>query len=263
MPDIFEYAQGSSPLLISFPHDGTKIPADLISGFSDFGKSNVDCDWFISALYAFISTLDVSFIKPAYSRYVVDLNRSPEGDLLYPGRMETTICPLTTFNGDPVYLPGNEPDKNEIQSRIETYWRPCHKHIRNELERIRKIHGQVILWDAHSIAGELPRLFAGRLPDLNFGTANGASCDEQLIDKVIKLAKQRAEYSIVLNGRFKGGYITRHYGDPANKVNAIQLEINQGSYLAKTNPPTVDQNKAHQLSQLLQQFIQLFAKSDR
>jgi len=263
MPDIFEYARGNSPLLVSFPHDGTRIPPELISRFSESGKSNVDCDWFISDLYAFISALDISFIKPAYSRYVVDLNRSPEGEALYPGRMETTICPLTTFSGDPVYLPGNEPDKNEIQSRIDTYWQPYHRHIRDELERLRTIHGKAVLWDAHSIASELPRLFNGQLPDLNFGTADGASCQPQVIEKVTMLAKQHSDYSVVLNGRFKGGYITRHYGEAENNVNAIQLEINQSNYLAKTNTPQIGREKAQQLSQLLQQFIQLLANADQ
>jgi N-formylglutamate deformylase len=255
MPDIFEHHQGNSPLLVSFPHDGIEIPPDLLPRFKDIGKKSVDADWFISKPYEFIHALDISFIKPRYSRYVVDLNRSPEGELLYPGKMETGICPHSTFNGDPIYLEGKEPDKDEIQSRIDTYWRPYHHHIRTELDRIKKIHGRVILWEAHSIPGEVPQLFDGVLPDLNFGTADGASCEEHLINEVVKLAKLCPDYSVVLNGRFKGGYITRHYGDPANNIHSIQLEINQRNYLSNSESPAVDHVKSQRLSQLLEELI--------
>ena len=257
MPEIFEYHQGNSPILISSPHDGSRIPAELLSRFTETGKCNSDCDWFVSKLYNFIKETDISYIKAEYSRYVVDLNRSPEGELLYPGLMETGICPLNSFSGDPIYVKGKEPDESEIQARIENYWWPYHNHIRSELERIKKIHGQVILWDAHSISGEVPLLFDGELPDLNFGTANGASCHLSLVDELIKIAKQNSDYSVVLNQRFKGGYITRHYGDPANNINAIQLEINQSNYLGDSLPPLIDEHKSPRLSQLLQQLIQL------
>ena len=164
MPESFEFHQGGSPLLLSFPHDGTDFPSDLVGRLTRAGKSNNDCDWLIGALYNFINDMDVSFIKPRFSRYVVDLNRSPEGELLYPGQMETSICPLTSFDGQSLYLNDESPDKDEIESRVDTYWRPYHKHIRNELKRIRKKHGHAILWDAHSISDEVPLLFEGHLP---------------------------------------------------------------------------------------------------
>jgi N-formylglutamate deformylase len=260
MPELFEFHQGNSPILISSPHDGIQIPSELISRFTDAGKSNSDRDWLVSKLYNFIKETDISYIKAGYSRYVVDLNRSPEGEQLYPGLMETGICPLSSFSGDSIYTDGNEPDESEIQTRIDSYWWPYHNHIRSELERIKKIHGHVILWDAHSISGEVPLLFDGRLPDLNFGTANGASCQPSLIDELMKIAKENSDYSIVLNERFKGGYITRHYGDPEKNINSIQLELNQSNYLKKSEPEEIDDEKAEKLSALLQLFIQFLNK---
>ncbi|MBT7950549.1 MAG: N-formylglutamate deformylase [Gammaproteobacteria bacterium] len=260
MPELFEFHQGNSPILISSPHDGTRIPSELISRFTDAGKSNSDCDWLVSKLYNFIKETNISYIKAGYSRYVVDLNRSPEGEQLYPGLMETGICPLNSFSGDSIYTKGNEPDESEIQARIESYWWPYHNHIRSELERIKNIHGHVILWDAHSISGEVPLLFDGRLPDLNFGTANGTSCHPSLIDELLKIAKDNSDYSIVLNERFKGGYITRHYGDPEKNINSIQLELNQSNYLKKSEPEEIDDEKAEKLSALLQLFIQFLNK---
>lgn len=262
MPDIFEYAQGNSPLLISFPHDGMDIPPELNSSFNKLGKSNIDCDWFISTLYDFVLDLDISFIKPRYSRYVVDLNRPPDGERLYPGKMETGICPLTTFSAEAIYSTGKEPTKDEVQSRIDSYWKPYHKHISDELVRIKAIHGHAILWDAHSIRAEAPLLFDGVLADLSFGSADGCSCDNTLLSEVVDIAREYSAYSVVVNDRFKGGYITRHYGRPIDNINAIQLEINQSNYLTNSEPPLVAHEKAGQLSQLLQRFICFLAKSD-
>ena len=258
MPDVFDYHQGDGPVLISFPHDGTDFPPRLKPLFNEHGIKNTDCDWFISDLYRCIpDRADSSFIKPKFSRYVIDLNRAPNGEPLYPGKMETGLCPVTTFNGVPIYLPGNQPDDNEIRTRIETYWQPCHHHIHSELKRIKDRHGFAILWDAHSIRGEVPQLFDGVLPDLNFGTAGGRSCGRELIDQLVQHANDASSYSVVLNGRFKGGYITRHYGDPENRVNSIQLEINQSAYLEDSEEPQIDHEKARQLSRLLQALIHL------
>ncbi len=256
MSEVFEYHQGNVPLLISFPHDGLAFPSGLKPGLSEAGSGNVDCDWFISKLYPFIKKLDVSYLKPNYSRYVVDLNRSAEGELLYPGKMETSICPLMTFDGEDIYINGEEPTEEEIERRIGSYWQPCHRHIRNELERIKSIHGYAILWDAHSIRAEVPRLFEGVLPDLNFGTNDGQSCEKQIADNLVSHTAEHAGYSFVLNGRFKGGYITRHYGDPLNNIQAIQVEINQSTYLTSSIGPCIDGEKASKLSELLEQLIQ-------
>ena len=171
--------------------------------------------------------------------------------------METGVCPLTTFDRLPVYLPGKQPDVHEIRSRIESYWQPYHHHLQAELNRIKDRHGYAILWDAHSIRGEVPDLFDGVLPDLNFGTADGRSCGQAIIDPIVEHACTASDYSVVLNGRFKGGYITRRYGDPENGIHAIQLEINQNNYLEVSETPKIDHVKTRQLSRLLHSLFQL------
>ena len=260
MPDIFAYNEGDSPILISFPHDGIDFPTHIKLNLNESGLKNTDCDWYIYELYKSALEREISFIRPKFSRYVVDLNRSPGGELLYPGKMETGICPLTTFNGIPIYLSGNQPDEHEIRSRIETYWQPYHDQIQSELKRIKDKHGYAILWEAHSIRGEAPELFAGVLPDLNFGTADGRSCSKEIIEPVVEFANNTSNYSITLNGRFKGGYITRRYGDPGNGINSIQLEINQNIYLEDLEDPKIDYDKAQQLSRLLRSLLQLLTK---
>ncbi len=261
MPAIFKSRQGQSPLLISFPHDGIVFPAAMKTGLSEYGLANTDCDWFISKLYGFVEAMDCSYLKPDYSRYVVDLNRSSEGGLLYPGKTETGICPLRTFDDRPIYKKGAGPGEEEIQARIASYWRPCHEHINNELARIKVIHGYALLWDAHSIRAEVPQLFDGVLPDLNFGTNDGLSCEKQMTDKLMSLAIEHSNYSVVLNGRFKGGYITRHYGDPDNGIHTIQLEISQAAYLSSSIPPRIDNEKAKSLSGLLERLTTVFCRS--
>ena len=257
MSDVFEYHEGEGPILISFPHDGTDFPSLIKHKLNRHGRKNTDCDWYIYELYRNVLDKSISFIKPAISRYVADLNRSPDGELLYPGRMETEICPLTTFNGIPIYLPGKQPDAQEIRGRIESYWQPYHQHLHAELHRIRDRHGYAVLWDAHSIRGEVPELFTGVLPDLNFGTADGRSCVKAIIDPIVEYAGNASDYSVALNGRFKGGYITRHYGDPEKGIHAIQLEINQNNYLEDSETPKIDHVKTRQLSRLLHSLFQL------
>ena len=257
MPDIFEHHRGDGPLLISFPHGGTVFPPRIKLGLNEIGLKNTDCDWYIFELYSRFLERDISFIRAGYSRYVVDLNRSPAGELLYPGKMETGICPLTTFDGNPIYLSGKQPDDQEIRTRIEAYWQPYHNHLQAELTRIKDRHGYAILWDAHSIRARVPELFSGVLPDLNFGTADGRSCSKEIIGPIIEYASNTFDYSVTLNGRFKGGYITRHYGDPVNGIHAIQLEINQNTYLGDTEDPRVDHGKKQHFSGLLHSIIQL------
>ena len=253
---MFEYHRGESPILVSFPHDGTDFPARIKPGLNEHGLKNTDGDWYIFELYNRIIGRDISYIRARYSRYVVDLNRSPAGELLYPGKMETGICPLATFDGMPVYLPGKQPGDREVRSRVETYWQPYHNHLQAELRRIRDRHGYAILWDAHSIRAEVPGLFDGVLPDLNFGTAGGRSCAQALIEQLVGYAARASTYSVALNGRFKGGYITRHYGDPASGVHSIQLEINQNTYLTNTEEPEMNQEQARRLSLLLHSLLQ-------
>ena len=227
----FSLQRGSVPLLVSLPHDGTELPAVLAARMTPAARALPDTDWFVSRLYAIARELGASVLKPAWSRYVVDLNRPPDGAALYPGRFETGICPLRTFAGEPIYGAGNEPDTAEIAARVAQYWQPYHAALAVELERLQAAHGRVLLWDGHSIRGELPQLFPGALPDLNLGTADGASCGSGLALALAHTLGAQSAYAFVINGRFKGGYITRHYGRPDQGIHAVQLELAQRTYL--------------------------------
>ena len=227
----FSLQRGSVPLLVSLPHDGTELPAVLAARMTPAARALPDTDWFVSRLYAIARELGASVLKPAWSRYVVDLNRPPDGAALYPGRFETGICPLRTFAGEPIYGAGNDPDTAEIAARVAQYWQPYHAALAAELERLQAAHGRVLLWDGHSIRGELPQLFPGALPDLNLGTADGASCGSGLALALAHTLAAQSAYTFVINGRFKGGYITRHYGRPDQGIHAVQLELAQRTYL--------------------------------
>ena len=222
---------GSTPLFVSLPHDGTALPDDIAVRLTDAARRVPDTDWHVSRLYAFARELGASMIVPAYSRYVVDLNRPPDDVSLYPGQNTTGLCPLVQFSGEPVYLPGQEPTPAEITARVERYWRPYHEALAAEIQRIKTAHGRVVLWEGHSIRSVVPFLFAGRLPDFNLGTADGASCTAGLQRKLVTELESQRKFSCVANGRFKGGYITRHYGDSINGVDAIQLELAQCNYM--------------------------------
>ena len=227
----FSLQRGSVPLLVSLPHDGTELPAALAARMTPAARALPDTDWFVSRLYAMARELGASVLKPSWSRYVVDLNRPPDGAALYPGRFETGICPLRTFAGEPIYGAGNDPDTAEIAARVAQYWQPYHAALAAELERLQAAHGRVLLWDGHSIRGELPQLFPGALPDLNLGTADGASCGSGLALALAHTLAAQSAYTFVINGRFKGGYITRHYGRPDQGIHAVQLELAQRTYL--------------------------------
>jgi N-formylglutamate deformylase len=231
----YRFTQGTRPLLISIPHLGTEIPPELQAGMADVAAIKQDTDWHLDQLYGFAKAMGASIIEARVSRYVIDLNRPPNGESLYPGQTTTSLCPTDTFHGEALYAPGAAPDAAETARRLATYWQPYHQQIQTELARLKAAHGAVLLWDAHSIASVLPRLFDGRLPDLNFGTADGRSCDPSLIEAVLQVARTGA-FTHVHNGRFKGGYITRHYGQPAQQVHAIQLEMSQLLYMQEDAP---------------------------
>lgn len=229
--DTFTLHHGISPLLVSLPHDGTALPDAIAARLTESARRVPDTDWHVSRLYDFARDLGASILVPKYSRYVVDLNRSSDDVSLYPGQNTTGLCPIVQFSGEPVYREGNAPAPDEIAARVETFWRPYHQALADELARIKAAHGRAVLWEGHSIKGDLPFLFEGQLPDLNLGTAGGTSCTPALQQKLEAVLAAQADYRYVANGRFKGGYITRHYGDPANGVEAVQLEISQRIYM--------------------------------
>ncbi len=260
----FNFHQGHAPLLISIPHVGTCIPRDIASRMTAEALQTPDTDWHLDRLYAFAKDLGASILSANYSRYVVDLNRPPDNASLYPGQNTTGLCPIDTFDCQPLYRDDYAPDASEIAQRRTQYWQPYHDQLAFELKRLRAEFINVVLWDAHSIRSVVPRFFEGTLPALNFGTADGASCDGALSESILKCVAEDARYPHVLNGRFKGGYITRHYGEPENGVHAIQLEMAQNTYMNETFPFEYNAGAATQIEPLLVQCVQralAFARS--
>jgi len=254
--DVFTLHRGSAPLLLSLPHDGSLIPESLRARMTPQARVAPDTDWHVSRLYDFARDLGASILVPTYSRYVIDLNRGEADTSLYPGQNTTGLVPLVRFTGEPIYLPGREPDADEVASRIDTCWRPYHVALRGELDRLRAMHGRVALWEGHSIRGSgLPFLFEGRLPDLNLGTANGASCSPVLQARIETVLAGQGEYDWVANGRFKGGHITRHYGAPADGIDAVQLELSQRTYMDEDSFD-YDAARAARLQPLLHALLQ-------
>lgn len=225
----FDFTAGSLPILVSMPHAGERLPDDIAAAMTPCAQLSADTDWHLPRLYDFVRQMGASTLAAHHSRYVIDLNRPPEDSNLYPGMDTTGLCPLDSFAREPLYRPGHAPDAAEVARRLDRYWRPYHRQLQAELDRLLSLHGAVVLWEAHSIASRVPRFFDGRLPDLNFGTADGASCAPGLAEAVI--AQVPPTFSTALNGRFKGGYITRRYGRPQAGVHAIQLEMCQCLYM--------------------------------
>lgn len=261
--ELFESSKGRSPLLVNVPHAGTHIPEPLSRRMTATALKSPDADWHVDRLYNFARDLDASFIVATHSRYVVDLNRPPDGSSLYPGQDVTELCPLLQFDKSPIYLPGETPDTAETAARRETYWQPYHDSLSETLADIRATHGYALLWDAHSIRSVEPRFFDGRLPDINLGSGDGTACDDALAANLIAIAEQADGYSAILNGRFKGGHITRHYGDPANRIHAMQLELSQITYMEEQPPYRFREDLADGIRPVLTRFLEAMLRWGR
>lgn len=229
MSTSYTLIKGSVPLLISMPHNGEEIPDDIAAVMTAKGREVADTDWYMDRLYAFAQALGAFILIPKYSRYVVDLNRDPDGIDLYPGANNTELCPTTAFDLSPLYLEGKTPNAEQISQRVANYWQPYHQVLMSTMQTIKAEFGQAVLLEAHSIRSQVPRFFTGQLPDFNFGNADGKSCSAELISAVANL--NYAPYTMVCNGRFKGGYITRAFGQPDNGFHALQLELSQRTYM--------------------------------
>ncbi len=254
-PQLFELHQGNSPLLISFPHVGQAIPEPFRPRLVERALAVEDTDWNLDRLYGFARKLGASMLVPVTSRYVIDLNRPSDNRPMYPGQNNTELCPTRFFSGDPIYRPGSEPDAAEVAQRVATWWQPYHDALARELERIRTRHGHAVLFDAHSIKGELPWLFPGQLPDMNIGTASGASCAPQLRSAVESVFARQSGYSWVLDGRFKGGHITRTYGRPTEGIHAVQLEMSWRAYMLEDAPHVWHEGRAAAVTPLLENLV--------
>jgi len=259
--DLFRFRRGASPLLVSVPHAGTYIPAELRARLTESAHALPDTDWHVDRLYDFLDELGASVLVATHSRYVIDLNRPPDNASLYPGQDTTDLVPVDTVARAALYLPGETPVEREVDARRERYWQPYHAQLERELARIRAEHGYALLWDAHSIPSEVPRFFAGRLPDLNVGTNSGLSCGPAVEAVVFAAADRAAGYTAVVNGRFKGGYITRHYGRPAERIHAIQLELSQRTYMNEPPPFEFRDDLAAQVRPVLRTMLETYLKA--
>ncbi len=256
--DPYHYFPGTLPVVVSVPHVGTYVPESILERFEPPAKQLRDTDWYVDKLYDFARQIGVHMLVATYSRYVIDLNRSPDGHSLYPGQFTTGLCPTTLFDASPIYKAGLEPDAQEIQQRTQDYWKPYHNKLKLLMHTLRDGSQRVALFDAHSIASHVPTLFEGRLPDLNLGTADGTSANDEVTQMLLSIA-QESSYSTVVNGRFKGGYITRHYGMPEHGIHAVQLELAQINYMDENAPFAYDEKKAQTLQATLRPMIEALA----
>ena len=262
MAPWLEVHRGQAPLIVAFPHTGTEIPRELEARLVSPWLARKDADWWVHLLYDFAPSMGATIVRTTISRTVIDVNRDPSGQSLYPGQATSELCPMTTFDGEVLYRPDLSPDHSEIRARRISYFDPYHAALAREVERLRLRHGAVVVYDAHSIRSWIPRLFAGQLPQFNIGTHDGGSCNAALSDAVVTACSNCAA-SHVLNGRFKGGWTTRHYGDPGEGVHAIQMELACRSYMREPPdapgehnwPPPYDPGHASPTRDVLKQVL--------
>lgn len=251
----YRYLPGRRPLLVSIPHAGSYVPEALLARFTEAARSLPDTDWHVDRLYEFVPELDAHCLIATHSRYVIDLNRPPDDTALYEGPT-TGLVPETLFDGSPVYQPGREPDATERGERLARYYAPYHERLQQVLADIRARHGYALLFDAHSIRSRVPRLFEGRLPDFNLGSNGGISADAGLQQQALAVCQGAPGYSSVLNGRFKGGYITRHYGTPTGGIHTLQLELAQSTYMDEKPPYHYQNTAAERLQGVLRALLE-------
>jgi N-formylglutamate deformylase len=254
---VFTLHPGSTPLLISVPHVGTAIPLDQQARYTARALLAEDTDWFLDRLYAFATDMGASLIVPRYSRYLIDLNRPSENTPMYADQNNTELCPTKHFTGEDIYRPDQAPDAAEIARRIQHYWQPYHHALQSETARLKAEHGHAVLFDAHSIKSQLPWLFDGELPHMNLGTVDGASCHPDLRAALSAVFAAQTVYSHVVDGRFKGGHITRHFGDPNNGVHTVQLEMCWRAYMLEDPPLLWHPQRAAEVTPLLRQLVQV------
>jgi N-formylglutamate deformylase len=256
MPTSYTLHPGTSALVISMPHVGTELPAEQQHRYTARALQVEDTDWFLDRLYAFASAMGATVLVPRYSRYWVDLNRSPHNVAMYPGQNNTELCPTRHFTGDGIYLPGQAPSEAEVKQRVLNFWQPYHDELQAQVLRAVAAHGHAVLFDAHSIKGTLPWLFEGTLPHMNLGTVGGSSCAPSLRSALGAVLAGQSEFTHVVDGRFKGGHITRHFGRPQDNVHAVQLEMAWGAYMLEQAPYQWHAARAERVTPLLQSLVQ-------
>ncbi|QDX25582.1 N-formylglutamate deformylase [Sphingomonas suaedae] len=250
--------RNDGPLIVSIPHAGLEIPEDIAPALISPARARHDADLYVDQLYAFAFKLGATLIRTTTSRTVIDVNRDPSGQTLYPGQFTTGLCPRVTFDGDPLYHPGQEPDETEIARRRAAWFDPYHAALTAEIDRLRDLHPAIVLYEAHSIRSVVPKLFDGRLPEFNIGTNSGQSCAPELAHSIAAICAEQ-QRSHVIDGRFKGGWTTRNYGEPDKGVHAIQMELAMRTYLTEVPaadwPPRYDDLHAAQAQATLRPIL--------
>lgn len=264
LPYVIRAPRGRrTPLLVSIPHTGTEVPSWLHPRLASQAVAALpDTDWHLHALYDFVPDLGATTICARFSRYVIDLNRPCSQEKLYPGQTETELVPTRTFAGESIYRPGDQPSAEEVEHRLQAYWHPYHRRLAAELQALRQAFGYALLFDAHSIVGFVPRLHPEPLPDLMLGDVDGRSCHPALSDAVLT-AQQDSEFGAVRNFRFKGGFITREYGQPSQRVHALQLEMSQRIYMDEMPGAPLDDIRAARLRPVLIESLDAFLAAGR
>ena len=252
---FLEISQGDSPLVLGLPHTGTDVPTNIAKGLNETGRSLMDTDWHIHQLYDGLVD-NITTVRTTIHRYVIDVNRDPTGTSLYPGQNTTSLCPLTDFDGQPIWKDGHAPGSVDIAERSATYHAPYHKALSAELARVQGIHGFAILYDCHSIRSQIPFLFDGNLPDFNIGTDGGTTCAPTIEAAVLDTCSAARGYRSVINGRFKGGWTTRNYGSPDKGIHAIQMELAQSTYMMERPPWTYETHSAERLRTHLKNILE-------
>ncbi len=246
--------QGGSPIILGQPHGGTFVPDDLAARLNARGTGLDDTDWHITRLYDGLLP-EATVVRATFHRYVIDANRDPEGVSLYPGQNTTTLCPLTDFDGQAIWQAGQEPSADEIEARRLTYHAPYHAALARQIERVKQQYGFAILFDCHSIRSNIPFLFDGTLPIFNIGTNDGKTCDPRVEQTTRNICAATPDHTHVVNGRFKGGWTTRHYGRPHDNIHAIQMELAQRAYMDEAAPWTYRDDLAAHIRQPLSQIL--------
>ncbi len=255
--DIFKFTEGTGPVLMSIPHVGEHISPDVAAKLADAAEGVTDTDWYLDRLYNFSGELGLHVLQATHSRYVIDLNRSPDNVSLYPGQNVTELVPTSTFSEEPLYPAGGEPDDAEIARRLETYWYPYHTKLAETLAALKEEYGYAVLFDCHSIKSVVPRFFEGKLTDFNLGTASGASCAPDLRQQLSGALAQDDWYTLAVDGRFTGGYITRHFGSPNDNVHAFQLELSTATYMDEEPSWAWREDLANQVRPSLRRMMQV------
>lgn len=246
--------QGTGPIILGMPHVGMDIPDVLANRLNDGGRAIADTDWWIDQLYDGLIE-NATVVKATYSRYVIDVNRDPSGASLYPGQNTTGVCPTTTFDGDAIYRQGQEPDGDEIAERTRAFHMPYHDALAEQIDRVKTKHGAALLYDCHSIRSHITYLFEGQLPVFNIGTNDGQTCAPHVEQAVVSVCSEAGNFDYALNGRFKGGWTTRHYGQPENHVHTIQMEMGQRAYMEETPPWAYREDRASAVRPYLQDIL--------